>query len=95
MEQKTIYLVKYSIGDSRLGYIEYTHSAYENEEDAYILKLDLYIFILNAIKDWANNDYTVEWKLDDYKGVKNCLCFEIDKNKIWVEELYYYTKKQS
>jgi hypothetical protein len=93
MEQKTIYLVKYSVGqydDQR----ELVHSAYENEFDADLAKIDVYVNILIAMKRHDLGEIEFNTDLGD-KNVDGWYDFIIERNAVWVEELNYYTKKQS
>jgi hypothetical protein len=93
MEKKTIYLVKYSVGeydDQR----ELVHSAYESEEDAESAQLDVYINIMSALKQHREGKIEFNTNLGD-KHVDGWYDFTIEKNAVWVEELNYYTKKQS
>jgi len=94
MEKKTIYVVKYST-EQYSDYREYTHSAYDNEEDANVAKLDVLINILTAIQKWAKAEYKLTPNILNESYMDDVLNFDIEKNSVWVEDLNYYTKKQS
>ena len=91
MEQKTIYLVKYSVGEYE-DYRENIHSAYENDDDARLVKLDVYINILNALRQLEKREIDIYTSLED-KQIKDWDEFIVDQNKVWVEQLNYYPKK--
>ncbi len=93
MEQKTIYLVKYSLNEYE-DYRENVHSAYEDDDYARLVKLDVYINILTAFRQLEKGEIDIYTSLED-KQIKDWDEFIIDKNKVWVEQLNYYTKKQS
>jgi hypothetical protein len=93
MEKKTIYIVKYST-EQYSDYREHTHSAYEDEKQADIIKLDVYINILTAINRHEKGEIQFSTDLGD-KYVECWDQFMIGFNNVWVEELNYYTKKQS
>ena len=93
MEQKTIYLVKYSLGEHE-DYEEKVHSAYESEQDADTAQLEVYINIFSAIKQHKERKIEFSTNLGD-KHVHNWYNFDIDRNSVWVEDLNYYTKKQN
>ena len=93
MEQKTIYIVKYSLGEYG-DYRENVHSAYEDDDDARLVKLDVYINILTAFRQLEKGEIDMYTSLED-KQIKDWDEFIVGKNKVWVEHLYYYTKKQS
>ncbi len=91
MEQKPIYLVKYSLGEYG-DYRENVHSAYEDNDDARLVKLDVYINILNAFRQLEKGEIDIYTSLED-KQIKDWDEFIVDKNKVWVEQLNYYPKK--